>query len=413
MKNKAIISIFATAFTASFFFVQPLITNASYYGGYYNQPQQQIMGTCYLNDLNVKTGESVQWYASAYGGNNVFTYSWTGDEGLSGYGSTISKTYYTPGYKNAAVTIYSGNQHKTINCSSGVNVTQDDVHTQPQYPQYPQYPNYPNYNYLNVSCSSNSSYIYPGDSVRWTAYASGGNGGYSYTWSGTENLHGSDSNIFKTYSYSGQKTATVTVYSAGQAVTRTCSNSVTVRDIRPVYTQTPVYVQPSVYVATPVYNNVYRQTGLDIGCFADPSKISINQPVTWIVEVTGGRAPFTYSWTGSDNLFGSQSSVIKYYSTAGEKNAIVTVTSADGKTGTRACTNAVTVKKAVTTTVKKPSKTTTVVQTAPAPVETNGDRLSASSLFSLSNVPWGWVAILVILVLFATVLYLLFNRQKI
>jgi Mg2+ and Co2+ transporter CorA len=34
-------------------------------------------------------------------------------------------------------------------------------------------------------------------------------------------------------------------------------------------------------------------------------------------------------------------------------------------------------------------------------------------LFSLQNIPWGWVAILIILVLFATVLYLLFNKEKI
>jgi Mg2+ and Co2+ transporter CorA len=31
----------------------------------------------------------------------------------------------------------------------------------------------------------------------------------------------------------------------------------------------------------------------------------------------------------------------------------------------------------------------------------------------LKNVPWGWVAILIILVLFATVVYLIFNRPKI
>jgi hypothetical protein len=31
----------------------------------------------------------------------------------------------------------------------------------------------------------------------------------------------------------------------------------------------------------------------------------------------------------------------------------------------------------------------------------------------LSNIPWGWVAVLIILVLFGTVLYLLFNKHKI
>ena len=48
---------------------------------------------------------------------------------------------------------------------------------------------------------------------------------------------------------------------------------------------------------------------------------------------------------------------------------------------------------------------------APAP-QANGNALSAASLFSLANIPWGWVSILVILLLFATVLYLIFNKSK-
>ena len=75
--------------------------------------------------------------------------------------------------------------------------------------------------------------------------------------------------------------------------------------------------------------------------------------------------------------------------------------------GTKACTNSVLVKsnaKAPTKEVKeKPSDDHDQKNTS----------LSAASVFSLGNVPWGWVAVLVILVLFATVLYLLFNRTKI
>ena len=57
-----------------------------------------------------------------------------------------------------------------------------------------------------------------------------------------------------------------------------------------------------------------------------------------------------------------------------------------------------------------PQASTTV--TPSAQVTTNNAQ-SASSVFSLSNVPWGWVAVIIILVLFATVMYLLFNRPKI
>jgi hypothetical protein len=119
---------------------------------------------------------------------------------------------------------------------------------------------------------------------------------------------------------------------------------------------------------------------------------------------------------------------VKYYANNGIKYGIVTVTSADGKSGTHACTNKVTVG----TTYRAPapayqapanqppayqpqqnnySTTTVSNQIQSNPTSTNP--LAAATYFSLANVPWGWIAILIIILLFATVLYLLFNRQKI
>ena len=86
-------------------------------------------------------------------------------------------------------------------------------------------------------------------------------------------------------------------------------------------TQTTSYYQPITYQS--------NGNGLNVGCFADPSVASINEPVTWASEVTGGVAPYTYSWSGSDGISGTQNSVIKYYDTVGQKTAILTVTSAD------------------------------------------------------------------------------------
>lgn len=197
----------------------------------------------------------------------------------------------------------------------------------------------------------------------------------------------------------------------------------------PVVYQQPVVRQPIVVQAPTVVSPIYLQTNqtyalngnasLDIGCFADPISVSANQPTTWRAEVTGGLAPFTYSWTGSDGLTGTQSTILKYYSNSGDKSAIVSVTSADGKSGTRACSNAVAVRPAT----KYVTRTVVTQPVAQAPAEQpstqsvsqqpSNTQYSAAALFSLSNVPWGWVAVLVILVLFATVLYLLFNRKKI
>jgi hypothetical protein len=386
-------------------------TTPSY--SYDNRPLEALRVTCYPMPTSIQVGGNVQWVASAYGGNGSYNYSWTGTDGLNGYGSSVTRIYNNTGTKSATVNVISGSQSISKNCDSYVNVYDNYQYYQPYnppvyYPQQTYYQNY--YPSLSVYCSANTTYVNNGSSVTWTAYPSGGNGTYTYSWSGTDGLWGSSQNIYFNYVNPGSKYASVTVYSNGQTATQSCSNTVNVANTSSNY-YNPVYYAPAV---------TYNSNSLDIGCYSDPSSITPNQPVTWNAEVTGGVGPYTYSWTGSDNLTGSQSSVVKYYSTAGTKNAIVTVTSANGKTGVRACSNTLAVrstsssvaKKATTATVAKQDNTTqTKAQDNTAKGSIGG--LTAASLFSLDNVPWGWVAVLIILVLFATVLYLLFNRNKI
>jgi hypothetical protein len=369
----------------------------------YYPPQQTyyspLQVSCYSMPLSANVGDNVSWVANAYGGNGSYNYSWTGTDGLYGYGNQISKIYYTPGYKTASVTVISGGQSISKNCDSSTNIYGQATY----YNQYPTYPtNYYSYSPLSVSCTgdNNTTYYNNGynngyngyNGVTWTAYAQGGNGNYTYSWTGTDGFTGYGQSVYYTYSNPGYKTASVTVYSNGQTVTQTCSAGVNVGNGG----------------SYPVYTNGYGSSnqGLDIGCYTDPATIRVNQPVTWSVEVTGGIAPYTYSWTGSDGLTGTGASVIKTYSSTGEKNAIVTVTSADGKTGSKSCTNTLAVRGTGTG-----SNLAAAPQPTPNPVSNNG--LSAASLFSLGNVPWGWIAILIILLLFATVLYLIFNKPKI
>lgn len=355
----------------------------NYYNDYPQNNYGQLQVSCYPMPLSARTGETISWVASAYGGNNSYNYTWSGSDGLSGYGSSVSKTYYSNGYKNASVTVRSGNQTISKNCDGTINIYGDTYYNNPTYGY--------NYNYpqLYVSCSASSVYANNNSAVTWNAYPSGGNGSYSYSWTGTDGLYGSSQSVYRNYPNAGQKYASVTVYSDGRSVTQNCGT---------------VNVGGYGYVVN--YNN--NNNGLDVACFSDPTTARVNQPATWRAEVTGGIAPYTYSWTGSNGLSGSDSSVIKYYDSVGEKNAIVTIRSADGKTATRACSTALTVRGTAVTAPAAPAQP--VVQ----PDKDKDDNgLSAAALFSLKNVPWGWVAILVILVLFATVVYLIFNRPKI
>jgi len=216
---------------------------------------------------------------------------------------------------------------------SPVYVAPTVVYQQPVYQTYPAY-----YSPINVSCSANTTYTSVGSTVYWTAYATGGNGYYNYSWSGSEYTSGNSQSIGVVYSTPGNKLANVTVYSNSQTVTAYCSNSVNVNG--PYYTTYPV-VSPTI-VGQPVYQPTYVQP-----------------------------------------------------------------------TATQPANN--TVNKTVYKTVYKttPAKATVAADPVTTASPLNNAAMSANSYFSLASVPWGSVAVLMILVLFCTVMYLLFNRQKI
>lgn len=364
------------------------IYNYDYYPDYNHYNQDPLRVSCYPMSLSTNTGNRMTWYASAYGGNGSYHYSWTGTDGLSGTGQSISKTYYSSGYKNASITVISGGQTVSSNCDGSVDVRGDYYRDNNPYPYYPSSYNY--YTPVSVICRANTNYVNTGVSVSWSAYPSGGNGSYSYSWSGTDGLYGSSQTAYRSYTTPGTKYATVTVYSNGQSITQSCGSM----------NVAGYYGSNVVYIPTQDNNN-----SLDIACYSDPRTVTVDQPATWTTEVTGGVAPYTYIWTGTDDLAGNTGSVIKYYSSPGNKTAVITVKSADGRSESRACSTSITVKSY--------STGGTTITPAPVPQEDTDNGLSAAALFSLKNVPWGWVAILVILVLFGTIVYLIYNRPKI
>ncbi len=181
---------------------------------------------------------------------------------------------------------------------------------------------------------------------------------------------------------------------------------------QPTYYQSaPTYYQsaPTYAYQTPSYTsypyvNQSNASGLTISCSAEPSTAIINQPVTWTAEVSGGSAPYTYSWSGSGGLSGSQSSVTEYYDTVGQESAVVIVTSANGLSGTHACDNTLTVEG---------SGANYIPQSAPAspqaPVENNPNAAAAG----LSAVSFGVIAVLIILILIGAIIYLMSQRRKV
>lgn len=76
---------------------------------------------------------------------------------------------------------------------------------------------------LNINCYANPQTTYINSPVTWFVTTSGGNGYYSFSWTGSDLLNSNESSITKTYYSSGTKTASVTVTSNGVSITKQCS----------------------------------------------------------------------------------------------------------------------------------------------------------------------------------------------
>lgn len=155
---------------------------------------------------------------------------------------------------------------------------------------------------LSVSCAPSSGSVSVAESMTWTASAQGGDGTYTYEWSGTDNLSGAGRTIDRSYATPGIKTASVTVTSGGESATASCANNVFVS-------------------GTPNFG---------ASCEVTPSSGVVGDTeFTWSAQVTNAPPPYTYTWEGSEGLSGTSQTVRKTYLTGGEKTGRVTIQSGD------------------------------------------------------------------------------------
>jgi hypothetical protein len=79
---------------------------------------------------------------------------------------------------------------------------------------------------MSVNCYASPAIASVGTPITWYSTISGGNGYYSYSWVGSDQLYSSESATNKIYYSPGTKTATITVTSNGQSVTKQCSTNI-------------------------------------------------------------------------------------------------------------------------------------------------------------------------------------------
>ena len=202
-----------------------------------------LQASCQPNTYSAQVNANVGWSAYGYGGNGIYTYLWSGTDGLYSFtqgitaGTSISnlinKIYYTSGTKTAAVTVTSGTQSITMNCgSTNIYPLQNYYYNNNYYP----YNNY--YSPINGSCSANVVNARVGSSINWAATASGGNGVYQYYWNDSES-NSTGQFLSKYYTSAGWKFMNMTITSNGQSLTKQCS----------------IYINPGTAIVNSTYEN--------------------------------------------------------------------------------------------------------------------------------------------------------------
>ncbi len=306
-----------------------------------------LAGSCSANPTSVNIGSSINWTATASGGSGSYTYSWTGTDNLSGSGSSVSQAYQNAGTKSGTVTITSGTQSVTRSCSAVVN--QNITNT------------------LSAYCSANPSTIDEDEDVTWGVYPSGGNGSYSYDWSGSDSLSGHSQYLTWTYNNDGTKNANVTVTSNGQTVSASCTARV---------------------------RTVNNNDDLNVSCYASPSNTQTGSRMTWYARVDGGDGNYDYDWSGTDGLNSSSRNPSMTYYTAGSKTARVTVEDGDGETDSATCYTNVNSVLAFSQTYQAPI--TPAVYLSQVPYTGAGDNKALYFFVGLLALFSAWIAYIVV-----------------
>lgn len=271
-------------------------------------PPQDMVLTCNVNKTNVAIGESVTYTATATGGTSPYTYAWNGS--VTGSGSTKSTSFSTAGNKSATVTATDNSgTTRTANCPVVVvqNVTPPG---------------------FSATCTVNKTSVNIGESVTYTANATGGTGGYNYSWSGV--VTGSGSTKSTSFNTTGSKNASVTVTdSSGTTKTANC----------------PVVVVGQV------------TSDFSIICEVNSTSVRTGERVTYSVDINGGRSPYEYRWRGDIEGENSNASRIRVrYDDSGRYNVRVTVTDRDGNRASDDCPS-VRVRDGGTTITETPTGT--------------------------------------------------------
>jgi len=169
-----------------------------------------LSGQCAASKSSIAISEEVVFTVMPTGGTDSYAYVWTGDNELSSTLSSVTTSYDSAGTKGATVTITSGDQTITDDCS--INVEVDGQGGDGGGGGGGGGGGSSNRD-LRLACEVTPTDPRVGSVVTWIADADYGRGDYTYFWIGTDGLSGNTESIQKIYTNGGVKVASVVVES--------------------------------------------------------------------------------------------------------------------------------------------------------------------------------------------------------
>jgi PKD repeat protein len=226
----------------------------------------------------------VTFYGSVTGGVSPYTYAWVFGDGNMGTGQTVSHTYETTGSYSAVLTVV--DSMGASKSSSAIAITVE---------------NPPDPLTAAISADKNEG-EYP-FTVSFTSAVTGGVTPYTYAWDFGDDNTSTQANPSHTYEVKG-------TYSVKLKVT---DSKGTLKDATTI----------SITVKTPV-------PPLDVSIAASKTTIKAGSKVTFTANVTGGVAPYTYSWNFLDGGTSTEANPTHTFKRVGPYIVTLTVSDSTG-----------------------------------------------------------------------------------
>src|SRR5437773_2175633 len=242
-------------------------------------PPPTLLASFTYNPSSPQTGQTVSFTGSVSGGSPPYSYSWSFGDGSTGMGSSPQRTYSSAGSYMTSLTVKDSSiPQQTATSQKAVSATS---------------PPPPISAIFTVSPSSADV----GQSISFTASASGGAPPYSYSWSYGDGSAGTGLQVTHTYNSDGNYQVTLTVAdSLGNTGTGVSPVVIGMAPLQDGFTYSPTSPQPS-------------------------------DSINFTASARGGNPPYSYSWDFGNGA--SASGVSATYSYASAGSYVVTLTVID------------------------------------------------------------------------------------